>query len=174
MSLDEVKNEDDGLTCLQKRCTDALFDKETSNWRVSNARVLLQGKLRKLQPSVLESLLLRIVDYNKGCPQRCPDYIKVSGAGTESVNGVYFNSGFLYDGRRMFTRRGIFNEGEQLFSLSRYDTGRFFLSMISEDYRPLTVLYVAVCSDEFPPENGWSLYSNGVAPSPSLQYGFTR
>ena len=173
LSLDEVKNEDDGLTCLQKRCTDALFDKETSNWQVSNARVLLQGKLQKLQPSVLESLLLRIVDYNKGCPQRCPDYIKVSGAGTESVNGVYFNSGFLYDGRRMFTRRGIHNGGEHLFSLVRYDTGRFFLSMISEDYRPLTVLYVAVCSDEFPPENGWSDH-DGVAPSPSLQYGFAR
>ncbi|OEU17644.1 hypothetical protein FRACYDRAFT_238069 [Fragilariopsis cylindrus CCMP1102] len=174
LSLDEVKNEDDGLTCLQKRCTDALFDKETSNWQVSNARVLLQGKLQKLQPSVLESLLLRIVDYNKGCPQRCPDYIKASGAGIESVNGVYFNSGFLYEGRRMFTRRGIYNGGEQLFSLFRFDTSHFVISLVSNDCRPLEYFYWVESSDEFPPENGWSLYSNGVAPSPSLQYGFTR
>ena len=174
LSLDEVKNEDDGLTCLQKRCTDALFDKETSNWQVSNARVLLQGKLQKLQPSVLESLLLRIVDYNKGCPQRCPDYIKASGAGIESVNGVYFNSGFLYEGRRMFTRRGIYNGGEQLFSLFRFDTSHFVISLVSNDCRPLEYFYWVESSDEFPPENGWSLYSNGVAPSPSLQYEFTR
>ena len=173
LSLAEVKNEVDGLTCLQKRCTDALFDKETSNWQVSNARVLLQGKLQKLQPSVLESLLLRIVDYNKGCPQRCPDYIKVSGAGTESVNGVYFNSGFLYEGRRMFTRRGIYNGGEQLFALFGFDTSRFFLAMISEDCLPLKHFYWVECSDELPPENGWSHHS-GVAPLPSLQYGFAR
>ena len=86
---------------------------------------------------------------------------------------VYFNSGFLYEGSRMFTRRGIYNGEEQLFSLYRSDTSRFFLSLISEDCCPLTVFYVAVCSDEFPPENGWSHHS-GVAPLPSLQYGFTR
>ena len=175
LSLAEVKNEVDGLTCLQKRCTDALFDKETSNWQVSNARVLLQGKLQKLQPSVLESLLLRIVDYNKGCPQRCPDYIKASGAGIESVNGVYFNSGFLYEGRRMFTRRGIYNGEEQLFALFGVTiTSRFIISTISKDCCPHTFFYVADCSDEFPPENGWSHFSHAIAPSPSLQYGFAR
>jgi len=64
--LGAVKVNGDDLTSLQQRCIDSLVDSKTGTWNVSNPRTLLQGKLRKLQPSVLESLMLRIMDCNKG------------------------------------------------------------------------------------------------------------
>jgi hypothetical protein len=50
-------------------------------------------------------------------PQQCPDYIEVVGAGTESVNGIYYNSGLLNEGRVMFTRRVIYKGRGRLFSI---------------------------------------------------------
>ena len=55
LCLDEINARDgDDLTCLQDRCTEALYDRETREWQVSNANILqLQGKLPKLHTAVL-------------------------------------------------------------------------------------------------------------------------
>ena len=60
LSLADIENGGDDLTCLQQRCIDALVNSKTGTY--SNPRTLLQGKLRKLQPSVLESLVLRLMN----------------------------------------------------------------------------------------------------------------
>jgi hypothetical protein len=179
LSLAEIKNGGDDLTCLQQRCIDALVDSKTGTWNVANPRTLLQGNLRKLQPSVLESLLLRIMDDDKEYPQRCPDYIKVVGAGTESVNGMYFNSGLLNEGRVMFTRRGIYKGRGRLFSIFMHRDKYFYISLISDYGRPASSedvdLYRVDCSDEFPPDTGWiKCPYGGVSPLPTCRYGFTR
>ncbi|OEU07028.1 hypothetical protein FRACYDRAFT_252436 [Fragilariopsis cylindrus CCMP1102] len=62
LSLADLKNGGDDLTCLQQRCIDALVNSKTGPWNDSNPRTLLQGKLRKLQPFVLESLVLRLMN----------------------------------------------------------------------------------------------------------------
>jgi len=62
LSLADIKNGGDDLTCLQQRFIYALVNSKTGTWNVSNPRTLLQGKLRKLQPSVLELLVLRLMN----------------------------------------------------------------------------------------------------------------
>ena len=51
------------LTCLQKRCTKALYNQKTRDWEVTNdTRLLLEGHLRNLPPVLLEALLLRAME----------------------------------------------------------------------------------------------------------------
>jgi hypothetical protein len=47
---------------------------------------LLQGKLRKLQHYLLESLLLRTMNDCEGSSQKCPDYFEVLGAGASTLS----------------------------------------------------------------------------------------
>ena len=51
------------LTCLQKRCTKALYNQKTRDWEITNdTRLLLEGHLRNLPPALLEALLLRAME----------------------------------------------------------------------------------------------------------------
>ena len=62
-------NENDQLTCLQQRCTDALYDKENSRFRetaLTPPHIL--EEVRKLNPAVMESLLLRAMKVDQQRP----------------------------------------------------------------------------------------------------------
>jgi hypothetical protein len=69
----------DTLTCLQKRCTEALYDRITGNWQVSKNGDLLK-RLKKLPSAVLDTILSWTMEYT-----RIPTGIEVSGAGSFHV-----------------------------------------------------------------------------------------
>ncbi|OEU18092.1 hypothetical protein FRACYDRAFT_238526 [Fragilariopsis cylindrus CCMP1102] len=67
------------LTCLQKRCTEALYDRIAGNWRVSKKDDLL-GRLKRLPSVVLDTIISWTIQY-KGVPTG----IEVSGAGHDDA-----------------------------------------------------------------------------------------
>ena len=171
LHLDEINDtggDGNKLTCLQQRCTEALYNKNTGEWQVSNDHTLLHEKLRKLKSTIRESLLLRSMNPKKSKQGVTITSIevsgaKVSGAGKDSVNGIYAFAG-KYDGKPLFTRRGTFNGKSSIFAIYSYKIDRFFISAIPEDEKPGSIsdidLYNVASSERvlLPPENGWQKF----------------
>lgn len=175
---EEVENNIDEkhLTCLQQRCIDSLVDNETGDWKVSSPRTLLQGKLRNLNPFVLETLMLQLIDDRKQ-PNKCSDYIEILGAGTECVNGIYIKSG-LRAGCPMYTRKGAYNGENVLFHIYRYDDeydeNEYYISIIKNpvvESTPDFHFYLSPHTEvEGIPDDGWVTYGEGQDPVPILRF----
>ena len=168
----EINDSDGGdLTCLQQRCTEALYDRKTGEWQVSNDNALMQGKLRNLSPTVLESLLLRAMESKKPRDELC---IEVCGAGVESANGVYVHSG-SHDGKPFFTRRGTYNGEGRTYALYSFASNRYYISVIPEGEEvgtPFGTVFYAVYAPKLtllPLLSGWLAPENDNAPAPTLR-----
>jgi len=173
LRLNETANEELDLTCLQKRCIDALFDDENGYWKVENPRTLLQDKLKNVPRCVLESLILRTMDSNKHPNSSCPSFVEVSGAGTELVNGVYVKSE-LHNGYPTFTRSGTYMLEDKTFCISRETDEYYYISVILDGThlngpKGEIDLYRSVFNEgELIPNNQWEKL-NGKEPLPILK-----
>jgi hypothetical protein len=130
LCLDKKSDKEDALTCLQSRCIEALYNTKTGGWQISCPPDAIRGRLRKLPSIVLESILLKTMEY------RGPNspMAVVSGAGSNFVNGVYKMSGWI-DGAITFTRWGVYEGNPLQFTLSReYDEGSWGISIPREYY----------------------------------------
>jgi hypothetical protein len=149
----ELKSDDStetnrvSLTCLQKRCTEALYNRKTGSWRVSKKNDLLE-RLINLPSVVLDAILSSTMEY-KGIPTG----IEVSGAGVEDANGVYELKGF-YNKKLKFVKRigivkcTIYSQGGKTFYLS-VDKTMVFMAEHKNGKSSL------------PPVTGWASYEGG-------------
>ena len=113
----EINEQDSNtLTCLQKRCIDALYNKETGEWQVEIDQELKQGRLRKISPIVLETLLLQTVKFAHSKQPPYPDSITVLEAGSECVNGDYDIS-YMQHEHPTYTKIGSYNGDTGLFRI---------------------------------------------------------
>ena len=130
------------LTCLQKRCTEALYDRIAGNWRVSKKDDLL-GRLKRLPSVVLDTIISWTIQYTG-----LPTGIEVSGAGHDDANGVYAASGFN-NNKLKFAKGTKYT----IFSRGRTTGSRFYLSVGN------TKLYYAenmvYKKSSLPPSNWW-------------------
>jgi len=168
----QKKDDDKKLTCLQQRCIDSLIDSDTGNWKIPKPRSLLQAKIQNLPPIVLGSMLLCTMN-TKEMPTGT-DSIRVSGAGSEVVNGVYMKSG-LQNGDPIFTKVGLYEGSNALFHLYRFHDGFFYISTIPEGSVLNTTedidLYMSTNADErFSLGMSWETLHEGEVPSPTFQF----
>jgi hypothetical protein len=157
-----TKANPDTLTCLQKRCTEALYNRKAGSWRVSKKDDLLE-RLKNLPYVVLDTIISWTME-----DKRIPTGIEVSGAGLEDANGVYAATG-IYNKKLMFTKPT--GGGEEYF-ISSHGCKSFFLSASTRtDY-----LYHAEHKNEessLPPKIGWGLSEKGKAsPPPTLRFTY--
>jgi len=168
----QKKDDDKKLTCLQQRCIDSLIDSDTGNWKIPKPRSLLQAKIQNLPPIVLGSMLLCTMN-TKEMPTGT-DSIRVSGAGSEVVNGVYMKSG-LQNGDPIFTKVGLFEGSNVLFHLYRFEDGHFYITVLPEGSVLNTTedinLYMSTNEEEdFSLGMSWETLHEGEVPSPTFQF----
>jgi len=169
----ESAEKDKDSVCLHQRCVYSLVDSETGDWKVSHPHPLLEAKIGNIPRSMLESLLLHTIG-DREKPIRCRDSVIVTGAGVESVNGVYTRTG-LHDGCPMFTRSGTYKGDKVLFRIFKYDD-QFFISGGEEDWSIESNedidFYATISSEEeqLPPDNGWYRSSHGELPFPTFKF----
>jgi hypothetical protein len=163
------------LSCLQKRCTEALFDRDTGIWQVSkrdsDSLQELQKRLKQLPPTVFLSLVERAMEY-KGTLTS----IEVSGAENNSANGNYIRSG-IYQEKPMFVRRALHAYAHKNFII--YLNGsEFCIGIFKNDGTPLSSspdhnLYYrdnGVDQPSLPPKNGWSDVAFGESSNITLRF----
>jgi len=166
------KEQDDvTLTPLQQRCIDALYNKDTRAWQISGIRhEIQQGKLRKISPIVLETLLLHMMECTDFTRRLLPTSVTISGAGNECVNGIYTTSGW-HNEKLFFTKPNGIYDGQhanvspprkgkskakttagQFIIYSHSITTEFVISFFpdGEDFHSayVTTLYGYACSSE--------------------------
>lgn len=168
-------DKEDALTCLQSRCIEALYNSKTRGWQISTPPDVIRGKLRKLPSIVLESILLKTMEYERA-GQRFPMPV-VSGAGSDFVNGVYKMSGWFKNAMK-FTRWGIYEGNPREFTLYRYE-GEWWISIIPEhhdepgdcddiDFYSFDKLDQEANSESpLPPATGWTTCC-GESPAPTV------
>ena len=144
------------LTCLQNRCTEALYDRIAGDWLVSKKDDLL-NRLKRLPPVVLDTIISWTIQY-KGIPTA----IEVSGAGHNIANGVYVAT-TIYNNKLKFVKGN---------ACTIYSKGRgFYLSV--DDIK----LYYAEnksSKSSLPPVTGWGDGIIGITPPTlSLTLRFT-
>mmetsp|Transcript_13817 Transcript_13817/g.32241 ORF Transcript_13817/g.32241 Transcript_13817/m.32241 type:complete len:595 (+) Transcript_13817:103-1887(+) len=165
----------ESLTCLQSRCIAALYNIKAGGWQISNSSDAIRGRLRKLPAIVLESILLKTVEYERA-GQQYPMPI-VSGAGSDCVNGVYKMAGWFKNALK-FTKWGIYEGNSQEFTLYRYE-GEWWISIIPEDhdepgdcddidFYSYDKLEEDTIEWPLPPAMGWTICS-GELPAPSVR-----
>ena len=168
-------DQEESLTCLQSRCIDALYNTKSGGWQVSMTPDVIRGRLRKLPAIVLESILLKTVEYERA-GQQYPRPV-VSGAGSNFVNGVYKMAGWFKNAMK-FTRWGIYEGSPREFTLYRYE-GEWWISIIPEyhdepgdcddiDFYSYDKLEQETNEWPLPPEKGWTTCS-GEAPAPTVR-----
>lgn len=181
LSLDNIEanaylvNKEDALTCLQTRCIEALYNSKNAGWQISSPSEVFRGKLRKLPPIVLESILLKTMEYERD-RQSFP-MPEVSGAGSEFVNGIYRMSGWFKNAMK-FTRMGIYEGNRQQITMYRYE-GEWWISIIPEhrdepgDCDDIDFYSFEAPEDDrdspLPPKNGW-ITCSGESPAPRIRY----
>jgi hypothetical protein len=163
------------LSCLQKRCLEALFDRDTGIWQVSkrdsDSLQELQKRLKQLPPTVFLSLVERAMEY-KGILTS----IEVSGAENNSANGNYIRSG-IYQEKPMFVRRALHAYAHKNFII--YLNGsEFCIGIFKNGGTPLSSspdhnLYYrdnGVDQPSLPPKNGWSDVAFGESSNLTLRF----
>lgn len=165
----------DALTCLQSRCIDALYSTKAGGWQISSPPNVIRGKLRKLPSIVLESILLKSMEYERA-GKHFPMLV-VSGAGSDFVNGVYKISGW-YKSAMKFTRWGMYEGNPREFTMYRYE-GEWWISIIPEhhdepggcediDFYSYDRLEDESSEWPLPPATGW-ITCCGESPAPRIR-----
>jgi hypothetical protein len=182
---DEIKtniylvNKDDkeeSLTCLQSRCIDAMYNTKSGGWQISSPPDVIRGKLRRLPSIVLESILLKTLEYEK--VGQCFPTLVVHGAGSDFINGEFKMSGWFKNAMK-FTRWGIYDGNPREITLYRYE-GEWWISIIPEhrdepgdcddiDFYSFDKLDDDNSDWPLPPTtNGWTTCT-GEAPAPRIR-----
>lgn len=167
-------DKEDSLTCLQTRCIEALYNSKNDGWQISSPPESNRGKLRNLPSIVLESILLKTMEYERS-GQRFPMPV-VSGAGSEFVNGVYRMSGWFKNAMK-FTRMGVYEGNPRQLTMYRYE-GEWWISIIPEhhnepgDCDDIDLYSFESLEDEsespLPPTKGW-ITCSGEEPAPQIK-----
>ena len=163
------------LTCLQSRCIEALYNTKAGGWQISKTPDIIRGRLRKLPAIVLESILLKTIEYERA-GQQFPMPV-VSGAGSDFVNGVYKMAGWFKNSMK-FTRWGIYEGNSREFTLYKYE-GEWWISIIPEHHdEPGDCDDIDFYSHDkhgeddnewhLPPASGWTVCC-GEAPVPRVR-----
>ena len=166
----QTKDDDKHLTCLQRRCIDALIDTDTGSWKVPKPRTL-QGRLRHLPPCVLESLLLCTMVERKKPPIQNTNCIRVSGAGSEVVNGIYYQSAIIL-GCPMFTRVAQYDDDDDdvEVSICKSTNGHFYIGCRDEDVDFYYSTNRDLEATHFSPDMRWESCEEGEEPLPTFQF----
>ncbi len=167
-------DKEDALTCLQTRCIDALYNSKKSGWQITCPPEVIRGNLRKLPSIVLESILLKTMEFERA-GQRFPMPL-VSGAGSEFVNGVYRMSGWFKNAMK-FTRMGVYEGNPRQITIYRYE-GEWWISIIPEhhdepgDCDDIDFYSFESLEDDsespLPPKEGW-ITCSGESPAPEIR-----
>ncbi|VEU34729.1 unnamed protein product [Pseudo-nitzschia multistriata] len=163
----------EALSCLQTRCIDALYNTKKGGWQFYTDSKALRGRLRKLSPIVMETILLKTIEFERS-GQNVPKPV-VSGAGLEFVNGVYTMSGWFQNAMK-FSKRGVYEGKLRTLILYRYEE-EWWISIVPEDAEEPgrdgdVDIYRVSPSNEWddcplPPLNGW-VVAQGVQPAPRI------
>mmetsp|Transcript_7471 Transcript_7471/g.18692 ORF Transcript_7471/g.18692 Transcript_7471/m.18692 type:complete len:526 (+) Transcript_7471:200-1777(+) len=166
---------DECLTSLQTRCIQALYDTQSGGWHFGIDSNLIRGRLRKLPPIVMESILLKSIEFEQS-GQNFPHPV-VSGAGSELVNGIYTMSGWFQNAMK-FSKRVMFRGESRELVIYRYE-GEWWISLIPQESEEPgndddIDIYCVAPSDEwdeecpFPPPKGWT-DARGALPLPQVR-----
>ncbi len=168
-------DKEDALTCLQSRCVEALYNSKNAGWQISSPSEVFRGQLRKLPAIVLESILLKTMEYERD--RKSFPMPEVSGAGSEFVNGIYRMSGWFKNAMK-FTRMGVYEGNRQQITMYRYE-GEWWISIIPEhrdepgDCDDIDFYSFEAMEDgsdsPLPPKNGW-ITCSGESPAPRIRY----
>jgi hypothetical protein len=112
------------------------------------------------------------------------EVVFVHGAGLDVVNGDYERNG-LFDGVGKYAKTGLWQDQNHEFSLFRCNTSNnhkyWYISIVPMDVQPGTStdidFYSAPVSrndPDFPPEQGWTVSSEGKAPAPHVTVQFSQ
>jgi len=167
-------DKEDALTCLQTRCIESLYNSKNSGWQIASPPENVRGKLRNLPSIVLESILLKTMEYERS-GQRFPMPV-VSGAGSEFVNGVYRMSGWFKNAMK-FMRMGVYEGNPCQLTMYRYE-GEWWISIIPEhhdepgDCDDIDFYSFESLEDDsespLPPTKGW-ITCSGEPPAPQIR-----
>ncbi|VEU40645.1 unnamed protein product [Pseudo-nitzschia multistriata] len=156
---------DEELTCLQERCTNALYNSRTGAWQLAQKDPIilmnLYKQLSKLPLIVMKTIILKTMNMEpKGV------FVRVIGAGTESCNGVY-KLLFHSNSKLVFVQDGVFNEEKGQFEIYP-SKGRFLITFKSFYlYSQNVIRSQESC---MPPKTGWLACGHAKNPPPKLNY----
>eukprot|EP00578_Thalassiosira_sp_NH16_P014660 CAMPEP_0181125844 /NCGR_PEP_ID=MMETSP1071-20121207/27281_1 /TAXON_ID=35127 /ORGANISM="Thalassiosira sp., Strain NH16" /LENGTH=362 /DNA_ID=CAMNT_0023211343 /DNA_START=83 /DNA_END=1171 /DNA_ORIENTATION=+ len=110
-------------------------------------------------------------DIEKNC---CEDFLVVTGAGTQAINGMYTKAG-SHDGVPKYTKHVMYQGSDKTVALYRWSGRVWYISIIPRDGSPGTDddidFYSAPVheSEVIPPRTGWLLANGfGLQPPPTI------
>jgi len=96
----------------------------------------------------------------------------VAGAGVEAVNGVYDFVGDVENRGFTYSKKGVWNGRNEIFSLFKFDKNAFFISILGKDNGEGpdddTDFYCMEEDEEDPTNQTWEASDEGVEPAPTV------
>ena len=137
---------------------------EACSWEGCYGDAMAHLTNRNYHPSVLACQLVIPKKH------RTPKFIRLSGAATEIVNGIYKPTDF-FDDRQRFDKDTMVDGSQRRISIvwCKHGVGAWYISILDVERPGTNKDYDIYFSEEekqgrFPPIGGWRLAENGVVP----------